>query len=161
MLKHRKDAERVPAGFLLFGQYFDAVFLYQYHVLDLCGKTVIDRIDCPVVILVHKKVRTAFVDHRLDGKHHTRNKEHLTSLWCNVTYERIFVKFKSDPVTTDLFYNGITIGLCVRIDGIGNVAQMSPWLCGCKSLLDALFRNTYKTLGTLRDISHLEHPGCI
>ena len=116
----------VPAGFLLFGQYFDAVFLYQYHVLDLCGKTVIDRIDCPVVILVHKKVRTAFVDHRLDGKHHTRNKEHLTSLWCNVTYERIFVKFKSDPVTTDLFYNGITIGLCVRIDGIGNVAQMSP-----------------------------------
>ena len=62
MLKHRKDAERVPAGFLLFGQYFDAVFLYQYHVLDLCGKTVIDRIDCPVVILVHKKVRTAFVD---------------------------------------------------------------------------------------------------
>ena len=105
----------------LFGKYFDSVFGYKYHIFDLRGQSVVDGIYSPAVIFIDKKVRTSFVDHRLNGEHHARYEKHFAALWSYVAYEGVFVKFKADTMAADFFNYGVTVCFCVCVDRIGDI----------------------------------------
>ncbi len=143
------------AAFRLFCKNFNSIFFYENHIFDLCRQSIINGVDRPVSVLINEEVRASFVDHRLDGKHHSGYEQHLgslwcdiadkrsfvdfQSLWCDIADKRSFVDFQSDSVTADINNNRVAVCLCVGIDRICNISQMSPWFCRCKTKLYTFF----------------------
>src|SRR5699024_9941556 len=128
----------------------------MHHVFDLCGQPVIDGVDSPSVVFVYEKVRTAFVDHGFDRKHHSWNEKHFTALWRYVADKRIFVESKADAVPADFFYDRITVCLCVGVDRIRDISQVSPWLCGSQTKFNTLFCYADQPFCAVRDFSRSE-----
>ncbi len=115
---------------VLFGQYFNAGFGNQNHVFYLGGETVVDGVYGPVVVFVDEKVGTPLVDHRFDGEHHAGNKNHLAAFRSDIADEWLFMKIKADAVAAYVLYYGITMFTGMGIDGVCDIAEMSPGFCG-------------------------------
>ena len=71
------------------------------------------------------------------------------------------MEFQSDSVTADINNNRVAVCLCVGIDRICNISQMSPWFCRCKTKLYTFFCNTHQTFGSVGYFADHEHTGCI
>ena len=63
-------------------------------------------IDRPAVAVIHKDIRTARIDHRLDSKDHPRCHKHLLARLVTRAYKRILMELKADAVTADFLDNG-------------------------------------------------------
>lgn len=107
---------------MLFSQYFGTVLSDQHHIFDLGGQTIVLGIDSPAIILIDEEIRTSFIDHRFNGEHHARNKEHLASLRSDVADPRLLVEFQSDSVSANIFYYRVAVCFGVGVDGVSDIA---------------------------------------
>ena len=64
---------------------------------------------------------------------------------------------KADAVPADFFYDRITVCLCVGVDRIRDISQVSPWLCGSQTKFNTLFCYADQPFGAVRDFSHFKH----
>ena len=100
---------------------------HQYHQLPLCGRAAILGIDLPLVVDVGADIGFAHVDHRFNGKDHTRSHNHLCSLWCYIADIWIFMEFQANTVTANVRNNGVSVHIGMFTDSVANVTQESPW----------------------------------
>lgn len=124
---------------MLFCKNFYSVFFDKNHIFNLGRKTVIICINGPAVVFIYIEFRGSLIDHWFNREHHTWDQNHLAALWSNITYKWFLMEFQTDSMTADLFYNRISVFLCVGIDRISNVSEMSPWFCGFEAEFHALF----------------------
>ena len=67
------------------------------------------------------------------------------------------MEFKTNSMSSNFLYNRISIFLCMRVDRVCNISQMSPWLCRFQTAFYALLCYTHDTFCSLGHISDLEH----
>ena len=146
---------------MFFCKYFYSVFFDKNHVFNLGRKTVVICINGPAVVFVYIEFRRSLIDHWFNCEHHTWDQNHLAALWSNITYKWFLVEFQTDSMTADLFYDRISVFLCVGIDCISNVSEMSPWFCSFEAEFHALFCDTDDTFCFRRYLTDREHTGCI
>jgi len=97
-------------------------FRNENCVFPLGAVAAIFRVNGPVVGFVDKDAFFPCVDHRLDRKNHTRDKQHSLTAATDVTDERILVKFDSYAVTAEFFYNTVPVLMRVPADDFTDVA---------------------------------------
>ena len=108
--------ELPAAGFsVLFCKNFYSVFFDKNHIFNLGRKTVIICINGPAVVFIHIEFRRSLIDHWFNCEHHTWDQNHLAALWSNITYKWFLMEFQTDSMTADLFYDRISVFLCVEL----------------------------------------------
>ena len=69
------------------------------------------------------------------------------------------MEFQPNAVSADILNNGVTVLPGVSVDGMGNISQMAPGLCGPKPQFDTLPCHLHKLCGAGRHLSDREHAG--
>ena len=95
---------------------------HEYHDFPLGGRKPVIGIDRPAVAVIHKDIRAAHVNHRLDGEDHPRCHKHLLAPSCHIAYKRILMELKTYTMTADFLDNGVSILLRVVMDSLTHIS---------------------------------------
>ena len=107
----------------LVGQYFKPVFGHDKGVFPLCRGQFVFGHDGPAILFVNKDLPRAHIDHRFDGKNHTRHKEHAVAACVPMLHLGLFVKLQSHAVPTEIAHHAETVFVGVSGYGLANVAD--------------------------------------
>ena len=95
---------------------------HEYHDLPLGRRKPVIGIDRPAVAFINKDIRTAHIDHRLEGKDHPRLHKHLHAPFCHIAYKRVFMELKTDTVAADFLDNGVSVLLRIVMDCLPHIS---------------------------------------
>ena len=92
-------------------QYLHAVLSHHEGVLPLCARLLVARDNLPAILVVciNEHLPRTHVDHRLDGEHHARHKQHTRTLVSVVHHVGLLVELQSNAMTAEVAHNALFV----------------------------------------------------
>ena len=132
-------------------------------VLPLCRRQFISRNNFPPIsiICIYKYFPCTHIDHRFYREHHAGNKQHARSTMSVMYHIRLFMKIKTNSMTTQITYNTIMIFFCMFLNSMPDITNKPKWLSCLSTYFQTFFGNPYKLFFFRSSFPYNEHTGCI